>query len=231
MTDFTITVKLDIKKDAWNYRWALNSNTHSSSRKEQIENISDFDFNQLLGLQYEDTYPLMKNYLEYFWKEHKEEAEQKIQEMQIKLDQIKDDVFEKMTKLTKQAIYRNNFTIYLTSLNRWPYNYKEWYSLTFIFRKSYITPFIHELLHFQTIHYYKSHIMSKLHDEKKFETLKEAVTFLLNYEFNTIMDGYDNGYPQHQELRKQLESYRLSQAEDKRDFAQLIDYACDILLS
>jgi len=31
--------------------------------------------------------------------------------------------------------------------------------------------------------------MSKLHDEKKFEDLKESLTFLLNYEFTNIIEN------------------------------------------
>jgi hypothetical protein len=31
--------------------------------------------------------------------------------------------------------------------------------------------------------------MSKLHDEKKFEDLKESLMFLLNYEFPGMTDG------------------------------------------
>lgn len=31
--------------------------------------------------------------------------------------------------------------------------------------------------------------MNKIHDEKKFEDLKEALTFLLNYEFPGMTDG------------------------------------------
>ena len=60
----------------------------------------------------------MKDYLENFWKDHKEEAEQKIKEMQIQLDQVKDTIFIEMARVTNHPIYRNDFTIYLTSLNR-----------------------------------------------------------------------------------------------------------------
>lgn len=71
--------------------------------------------------------------------------------------------------------------------------------------------------------------MSKLHDEKKFEDLKESLTFLLNYTLKDSIEGYDSWYPQHQELRKKLEDYRMSQPEDQRDFEKLIEYGCDIL--
>ena len=52
--------------------------------------------------------------------------------------------------------------------------------------------FIHELLHFQTIYYYKDYIIDRLHNEKQFEDLKEALTFILNYEFKEFIEYPDN---------------------------------------
>jgi len=228
MTNFTINVQLDLEKDARNYRWAFNKNTHSSKRKEQVAETSIINLEQLNGIKEQDAYPFLREYLENFWEKHKDSTKEKIEKMQITLNQCKNNIFKKMIILTKHPIYRNDFTIYLTSLNRWPYNYTQWYSLTCVFWKNYITPFIHELLHFQTIHYYKEYIISKLHDEKKFEDLKEALTFLLNYEFKDLMDGYDMWYPQHQELRKKLEEYRVH---SDKDFDKLVEYGCDIILN
>lgn len=68
--------------------------------------------------------------------------------------------------------------------------------------------------------------MSKVNDEKKFEDLKEALTFLLNYEFKDSIENPDFGYPQHWELRKKLEEYRVH---SDKDFDKLIDYWCDLL--
>jgi membrane protein CcdC involved in cytochrome C biogenesis len=139
-------------------------------------------------------------------------------------------VFLKMEKLTNHPIYRNDFTILLSSLNRWDYKYETWSNRHYIKKSDTILFFLHELLHFQTIYYYKEYIISKLHDEHKFEDLKESLTFLLNHEFNDIIEWPDQWYPQHKELRRQLEEYRLSQSENERDFEKLIDYWCDVIL-
>lgn len=226
MTKFTIDVKFDLEKDAQNYRSAFNKNTHSAQRKDQIAKILDFDFTTLIWIKEKETFSLMKDYLEKTREIHKEITDVKIKTIEEEINNVKDKIFSKMITLTKHPIYRDNFTIYLTSLNRWPYNYQEWYTLTSIFWKNHITPFIHELLHFQTIHYYKEYIISKLHDEKKFEDLKEALTFLLNHEFKDSIDGYDMWYPQHAELREKLEEYRVH---SDKDFDKLIDYWCDLL--
>lgn len=124
MTDFTITVKLDIEKDARNYRSAFNKNTHSNKRKEQVEQMVDIDLHKLQGMKEQDAYIFLRSYLENFWKEHTEQAKDKIEKMTEALNTHKDTIFKQMEILTKHPIYRNEFTIFLTSLNRGPYNLK-----------------------------------------------------------------------------------------------------------
>lgn len=226
MTDFTIQVKLDLEKDAWNYRSAFNKNTHSNKWKEQVEQTTIINLQQLQGMKQEDAYPFLYNYLVSFWEEHKEEANKKMADMQKFFDIYKDGIFTKMIILTKHPIYRNDFTIFLTSLNRGPYNVNLWQTWSNVYWSGVCKAFIHELLHFQTIIYYKEYIMSELHDEKMFEDLKESLTFLLNHEFTDIIEHPDLWYPQHQELRKQLEDYRVT---SHKNFDELITYGCKIL--
>ncbi|MCX6823626.1 MAG: hypothetical protein NT085_00660 [candidate division SR1 bacterium] len=226
MVDFTINVQLDLEKDARNYRRAFNANTHAIKRKEQVAQITIIDLNKISGMSEHDTYIFLRDYLEQFWENNKQKAEEKIKTMQETLDLHQQRFFVDMEKLTKHSIYRNDFTIFLTSLNRGPYNYSYGYTWSYIDWDGVCRAFVHELLHFQTIHYYKEHIMSRLHDEKKFEDLKESLTFLLNYALKDSIEGYDMGYPQHQELRKKLEDYRVH---SDKDFDKLIDYGCDIL--
>jgi hypothetical protein len=118
MTDFTITVKLDLEQDARNYRRAFNANTHATKRKEHVAQITSIDLQQLKGMEEKDAYPFLREYLENFRKEHADKANAKIQEMQTVLDQHKDIIFQKMETLTKHPMYRNDFTVFLTSLNR-----------------------------------------------------------------------------------------------------------------
>ncbi len=228
MTDFTINVQLDLEQDARNYRGAFNKNTHSSKRKEQVEQITSIDLQELQGMKQEDAYPFLREYLENFRKEHTEEAKSKIKEMTISLNTHKQKFFKKMENLTKHPMYRNDFTIFLTSFNRGPYNVNLWQTRSNIYRSWILKAFIHELLHFQTIIYYKDYIINKLGSEKMFEDLKEALTFLLNHEFADIVENPDQWYPQHQELRKKLEDYRVH---SDKDFDKLIEYGCDLLLT
>ncbi|MEI6672229.1 MAG: hypothetical protein WCL02_02460 [bacterium] len=90
--------------------------------------------------------------------------------------------------------------------------------------------FLHETLHFQFHWRWRNHPKVKLLSEEQFSDFKESLTFLLNHEFKSFIECPDNGYPQHKELRNQLENYRISQPEEQRDFEKLIEYGCDILL-
>lgn len=118
MTDFTINVKIDLEKDSINYRRAFNANTHASTRKEQVVQITTIDLNKISGMSENDTYIFLRDYLEQFWKKNKNKAEEKIKTMQETLDIHKQRFFVDMEKLTKHPIYRHDFTIFLTSLNR-----------------------------------------------------------------------------------------------------------------
>lgn len=118
MTDFTINVQLDLEQDARNYWSAFNKNTHSSKRKEQVEQTIDIDLQTLQGMKEQDAYEFLRIYLENFWNKNKDIAQQKIHDMQIDFNQHKNGIFKNMEKLTKHPIYRNDFTIFLTSLNR-----------------------------------------------------------------------------------------------------------------
>lgn len=70
-----------------------------------------------------------------------------------------------------------------------------------------ITTICHEIMHFQFLHHYKSYLNKKGLSNKQIETLKEALTFLLNEpEFNQIISSEDTGYSEHQELRKNLKN-------------------------
>lgn len=64
---------------------------------------------------------------------------------------------------------------------------------------------MHELWHFYTWYKFGFEWEEKLGKEK-YNNLKESLTVLLNVECVNLLKEkvYDNGYPQHQELRKNI---------------------------
>jgi len=65
-----------------------------------------------------DVYPFLREYLEDFWDTHKIQAEEKILTIKTAVDKYNPTIFQRMASLTKHPIYRNDFTIFLTSFNR-----------------------------------------------------------------------------------------------------------------
>ena len=122
MPDFIINVRLDLQKDARNYRSAFNKNTHSSKRKEQVLQTTTIDLQKLQGMKDADAYPFLRTYLENFWDKNKYITQKKINDMSSSLEKNKNVIFRNMANLTKHPIYRTDFTIFLTSFNRGPYN-------------------------------------------------------------------------------------------------------------
>ena len=67
-----------------------------------------------------------------------------------------------------------------------------------------ITTIAHEILHSYFLYHYEQYCNEYL-TEQQLDVFKEAMTFLLNVEFNDLLLTEDKGYPAHQELRTKLE--------------------------
>jgi len=106
------------------------------------------------------------------------------------------EYIEKLEKITKKSFNFEKITCYITTGNMCPYNFKnKWFTISIKHSLPHTVKTIaHELLHFQTHQYYNVS-----------EDIKEALTFLLNEkEFDNILIVKDEGYPRHQEIRKEL---------------------------
>lgn len=139
-------------------------------------------------MKQEYAYLFLRTYLENFWDIHKYITQEKTHHIQTAFNQYKNDIFTTMESLTKYPIYRNDFTIFLTSLNRGPYKLIRWETWPGLDWTWFVSVCIHEFLHFQRLWYYKEYIMSKLDNEKTFDDLKESFTFLLSYKFSGMKD-------------------------------------------
>ena len=224
--------KYDIKVDSSNRWQAANLSTNGNwvqfMPKEDQEMVA-----KLKWLTEEEAENIMKPYLEKKYQQNKENMDDAVEKMNEYLNEQKEELFKAMEKLTRHSIEYEMFTIYLTTLNRCPYNWHDgtiWMvdSRSPEYRsKMWRWIFAHELLHMQTHKYYENvEPMSRL-SPKQFNDLKESLTFLLNHEFDWIDMREDKWYPQHQELRKVLEDHRLN---SDKDFEELIAFWCDYLL-
>ena len=130
-----------------------------------------------------------------------------------------------LERTTGRPLFRNDFTIYLTTFPRSPYDPDKgafWFN---IFNKTagYITfTFLHEALHFQFHHYWqnnKKSSVSKLPPDQ-FELLKESLTVVIDDDVKPLVPFPDKGYPDHQNFRKILHNYW----KKHRNFDKLVEY-------
>jgi len=142
-------------------------------------------------------------------------------------DSINNEFFQRLEKLTKKQACSENFIAYLTVMSRCPYNIEEkWFMVSFFdsLPKALVTA-AHEIMHLQFHHYFGKDIELKI-GEKKTSDLKEALTALLNEEFNDIFFVKDKGYKPHKELRMFISE----EWKKDKDFDKLIE-KCILFLS
>ncbi len=124
------------------------------------------------------------------------------------------------------VILPKDITVFLTVNNRCPYNIEN--NSFFVTISSPIPNRIimHELWHFYT--WYKFGVIhEKIMGKQRYNDLKEALTVLLNIEFpDTFRRNPDIGYPQHQELRKQIEDIWNEEKDIEKLWNRLLETFC-----
>jgi hypothetical protein len=225
----------DIKKDAWSWVLIAKSKSHwGRDPKSQIIHIPD----NLLKKILENPRPKAEEFVIEHLKNHpKREYREKVIYEEINalcnIWQTKEESYFKiLSEITKKPIYAEKFGAYTTSGFMCPYSFGKnsidwfmfsmWHNLPFS-----ITTICHELMHFQFLYYYKDKLKKSGLSESQIGDLKESLTFLLNAkEFKSIILSEDQGYPDHQELRK----YLLKVWNKEKDFDKLINQAVEKIL-
>lgn len=213
---FKISVKQDIEKDAWNFWEACNKTSHGVDWKSRIDpNVS----NAIQTKTFEDAKSFLIPYLENYYLKNKELMNKIVVDVQNIFDLKLDESCRRMELVTKRKLYKNDFICFLTTFPRCPYSLENGYIWFYInlSKEKCIDVFLHELLHFQFIYYFKNKVDLS---EKDFDYLKEAMTVILNLEFEDLMFSPDNGYIIYKELRQKLLDFW---TKDK-DFDKLIEY-------
>ncbi|MDP3900399.1 MAG: hypothetical protein Q8Q23_04950 [bacterium] len=195
-----IKIKFEINRDAWNWWHACNKVSYGNDWKKFIDkDVAD----KLHGKTQEQAYKFLIPYLNSIYSDI--DTKKLIKTIQEGFQQKQAELFQIMEQVTKHKIYRDDFTCFLTSFPRFPYNYEKGYIWISYKRpiENLLLTFIHELLHFQYFKYYGERIWGELGQEKHGE-LKEAMTIIINDEFSHVTNIKDNGYEIHQDLRKKL---------------------------
>lgn len=195
-----IDINLNLERDAWNWWEACNKVSWGVDWKQKIKH----DIRQrIVGKTQQEAYNFLLPMLRQIYK--RRDIKKYLANIQEGFNSVNDLLFERMTKVTNRPIYRENFTCFLTTFPRFPYNYEKgeiWISsqreLSFQ-----LAIFIHELLHFQYFAYFGERVWDALGKDGH-GMLKEAMTVILNDEFSDITKVQDEGYAIHAQLRTEL---------------------------
>lgn len=203
-------------------RWeACNEHTHSSEWK---KGMSDELYTAILWKERDEVFDIILKHIDdTFWTVDMKACEQRLAKA---LEKDKEKYIKKMEALTKHPIPYKQITCFLTTLPRCPYHRQKWFIRMWYKAKDPVRIFLHETLHFQFHWRYTNTPMVQALSKEQFSDFKESLTFLLNNEFKEFIEIPDVWYPQHQELRKKLEEYRVS---SDKDFEKLIEYGCTLL--
>ncbi|MFH1376999.1 MAG: hypothetical protein ABIH25_05175 [Candidatus Woesearchaeota archaeon] len=158
---------------------------------------------------FEEVKEIIKEKIDFAYERDKERIEFVLKESEKGWMRINDEFFNRLEKIMKKKFLPKKITVYATVLGRCDYNY----SLDDPFFKisirsspipdTQIKTMMHEMMHFMFHWHYWDYCEKKIGKELTGH-LKEALTFILNEEFNDIGGYEDKGYPMHRELRKKL---------------------------
>lgn len=221
---FSITIKLDIEKDAWNWWDACNSVSYGVNWKERIDpEVAE----KLLDTTQEKAFEFLIPYLEKKYRADAEGLETTCAKMQDIFDARGNAALRRMEEITGKPLYRNDFTCFLTTFPRCPYDYQKGYIYvcTLWPVEDCLDTLLHEVQHFQFYAYYQQLPEVRILTKSQREDLKEALTVILNHEFAKFMYQDDKGYAPHQKLRKKLEA----QWKKEPDFEKLVRFGAGLV--
>jgi len=218
---FTYKIKLDIEEDAWNWWGACNHISHGMDWRKRV---SPKLYKNITGKTLEEANKFLFPYLKKLYK-----SEQKdIQEAKSRIEKSFSKNFitacGRLERLTGKSLFRKNYKIYLTTFPRGPYWLKTggiWFYIRWNKPNDAIQTFLHEVLHFQFIHYWrnKDTAVRKLSKEE-FEFLKESLTVVLDKDFVDIAGSVDIGYSIHKKFRAELHKFWIK----NKDFDRLVEF-------
>ncbi|MCB9822684.1 hypothetical protein H6800_00225 [Candidatus Nomurabacteria bacterium] len=221
MVDYRIL--LDIYKDAENW---LEASQNKSKLKQWATDFDPKFFNELKSHNEEDATTLLIEYLKGLYLSDKNNIAEYKKFIESEFKSKFKEACDALEMLTGKPLYRQDFTVYLTTFPRGPYNYDNGELWVAIGWYDPIRNFMHELLHFQTIYYWRNKVPAVINmTGDEFEILKESLTVVLDESLEPLIKSPDKGYEQHREIRVKLHEYWIK----NKNFDSLIKQGVKIL--
>ena len=169
-------VKVDSKQDAWNIWQACNKVSHGMDWSQCVDvPIRE----KIVGQTEAEACSWLVPYLEGRYKEL--DIDFWAEQIQTELMSEYPKIVQVIEEITQKPLYRKDFTLFVTTINRSPYNFDKGY-IWIVFKQDknkIINTLLHELLHFQFMQYYGDKVWDAV-GEQKFQAIKEGMVVILN---------------------------------------------------
>lgn len=174
------------EKDAWNYLnsvWRFTYLKHGrvSIRERLLSNFpQNFRDNLDKAKTESEAKKIVIKYLKWHQKNHANTTPVIINWLQKNLNTKKDEIIRKLEDVYKEKFPFEKIIIYLTTVNIFPYNFKEKWFMSGKNQDlgSHIKTTLHELNHFMFYYYYPD--LKKELGNERYEILKEALAIFTN---------------------------------------------------
>lgn len=214
-------IELNIQKDGWN--WYIICNQQNTSHGVNwAEKIPKEIYDSIKNKTEEEAHKFIISFLNEKYISKKKEIQEFTNLVNSEYQEKFDLACQKIVELQGKPIYRNDFTIFLTTAPRAPYSYEKGTIWLPIGWSDPIKIFMHELSHFQFIHYWRinnSSEVSKLNNAQ-FEFLKESLTVILDESLIPLIKTPDKGYELHKNFRTKLHNFW----ENNKNFDKLVEF-------
>ncbi len=194
-----VTFAYDKQKDVW---CLLNKGKNSSNSAQPTK-----QYQELVAFVGENpTEITTTDFIDKYITDNNIDTSASITEYQSEWNTIAEE-YQKRAEAVFGVTLPHDITAYLSINSRSPYNLQQNYFFIAVPATSARKTAMHELWHFYTWQKFGQEWEDKL-GKQKYNDTKESLTVLLNVECKDLLpEGVeDAGYPQHQELRKRIET-------------------------
>ncbi|MBS3172556.1 hypothetical protein J4438_03175 [Candidatus Woesearchaeota archaeon] len=216
--------KINKELELMNYWGMINSNSYGNYNKELPPELVA----KIRGKPFEEVEGIIRAQANRDYEAYERKIETVIRETRKAWELIDEEFYRRLEKIFKREFLAKKVIVYVTPLRRCNYNYNQDNPFFKISARSQppkpqLKTAAHEQIHFMFHWHYQQHCESMLGRELTGH-LKEALTFLINEEFQDLIGYEDQGYPEHKKLRERLtELWRTT-----KDLEVLIEQAIPI---
>jgi len=199
--------KLDLEKDISNWWGSCNSQFMGVDWKLRI---SPKLRKKIIGKDRKSAAKFLKPFLKKLYRKDIKFIHKFKGEIKEYWAQKEEEIFKRITLITKKPIWPPKIVCYYTTFPRGMYRIKKhfaWMQLdpkAFYTKEIFCSAILHEIFHFQFHKYFWEYCKTLGMNKIEINNVKEAVTFLLNKEFLDLIPFKDRGYKIHSNFRKDL---------------------------